>query len=84
MLLITGHPALLFGYEILLGTQTGNVVVGAGQQHGPGRSAGGRHMEIRKPQSGICQRIDIRGFDLTSERPEVGVAEVISKDQQKN
>ncbi|MNP01090.1 hypothetical protein D3C76_928930 [compost metagenome] len=64
------------------GTDAGDVVVGAGEQHRAGWRAGRRGVEVGQAQAGVGQGVEVRGADLAAEGADVGEAEVVGDDHQ--
>ncbi len=56
------------------GANTGDVVIGAGQQHRARRRAGRCGVEIGQAQAVLGQRIEVRRSDFAAERTDVGKA----------
>ncbi|MCY1400456.1 hypothetical protein D9M71_155460 [compost metagenome] len=80
---ITGLADQVGCQRLCHGADAGDVVVGAGQQHGTGRRAGRRGVEVGEAQAGVGQGVEVRRGNLPAEGAEVGETEVVGKYHQK-
>ena len=80
---VTRFATLAFGQHLLMGAEPGDMRIGAGEQHGACRSAGGGGVEIREAQARRGQRVEMGGGDLAAECPDVGKAQIVGDDHQK-
>ena len=80
---LVADPALeVVSHQARHAPEPGPVVVHAGEQHRPGRRAGGGGVEAREPQSGRGQGVQVRRADLAAEGADVGVAEIVGDQDQ--
>ena len=80
---LVADPALeVVAHQARHAAEAGPVVVHPGEQHRPGRRAGGGGVEAREPQPGGGQRVQVRGPDLAAEGADVGVAEIVGDQDQ--
>ena len=80
--LVTGLAFLVVGHDFLHVAHTDLVTGDASHQHGPGRGAGGSHVEVAELQAFSGQRIDMRCADLPAIGPRVGEPHIVGDNQQ--
>ena len=66
--------------EVGDGPHSHGVVVASGEQGGPGGRAQRGHVEVRVPEPGVGQGVDVRGGEVRSVAPEMGEAGVVQED----
>jgi hypothetical protein len=62
--------------------EAGDVVVGAGEQHRPGRAARRGGVEVGEAQAGAGQAVEVGRGDLAAEGADVGEAQVVGDDDE--
>ena len=65
------------------GADSGDVVIGSGQQHRARRRAGRGGMEIGQPDARVGQAVQVGSVDLTTEGADVREPEIVGHDDQK-